>query len=58
MIKLLVTDLDGTFIMPHPVDGNYVCDANKEALHRFIAQGGSATLSARDTLTHLSATTT
>lgn len=48
MIKLLVTDLDGTFIMPQPVDGNYVCDANKEALHRFIAQGGRfATASGR-----------
>lgn len=48
MIKLLVTDLDGTFIMPQPVDGNYVCDANKEALHRFIEQGGRfATASGR-----------
>ncbi len=48
MIKLLVTDLDGTFIMPQPVNGNYVSDANKEALHRFMAQGGRfATASGR-----------
>ena len=48
MIKLLVTDLDGTFIMPQPVNGNYVSDANKEALHRFIEQGGRfATASGR-----------
>ena len=48
MIKLLVTDLDGTFIMPQTIDGNYVCDANKEALHCFIAQGGRfATASGR-----------
>lgn len=48
MIKLLVTDLDGTFIMPQPIDGNYVCKENKEALKRFIEQGGRfATASGR-----------
>lgn len=48
MIKLIVTDLDGTFIMPSKVDGKIVSKENTEALHRFIAQGGRfATASGR-----------
>ncbi len=40
MIKLLVSDLDGTFIMSKPVDGKIVSKENTEAIHRFIEQGG------------------
>lgn len=48
MIKLLVTDLDGTFIMPEPIDGKIISKENTEALHRFIEQGGRfATASGR-----------
>ena len=48
MIKLIVTDLDGTFIMPSPVDGKIVSQENTEALHRFIEKGGKfATASGR-----------
>lgn len=48
MIKLLVTDLDGTFIMPKEIDGKYVCKENADALQRFVAQGGQfATASGR-----------
>ena len=48
MIKLLVTDLDGTFILPEAIDGKRISKENTEALHRFIAQGGKfATASGR-----------
>lgn len=40
MIKLLISDLDGTFIMPKPIDGKIVSKENYEAIHKFIAQGG------------------
>lgn len=40
MIKLLISDLDGTFIMPKPIDGKIVSKENTEAIHKFIEQGG------------------
>lgn len=41
MIKLLVSDLDGTFLMPHPVDGKSVSKENFDAMQRFRASGGT-----------------
>lgn len=40
MIKLLVSDLDGTFIMPKPIDGKIVSKENYDAVHKFVKQGG------------------
>ncbi len=40
MIKLLVTDLDGTFLAPDHRPGRYITEENKEALDRFRQQGG------------------
>ena len=40
MIKLLVTDLDGTFLAPNHTPEKYVSDENKNALERFREQGG------------------
>lgn len=40
MIKLLVTDLDGTFLLPRPMDGHAVSAENKRNLERFREQGG------------------
>lgn len=41
MIKLLVSDLDGTFLMKEPVDGKSVCQENYDAMQRFRAAGGT-----------------
>ena len=40
MIKLLVTDLDGTFLAPNHTPEKYVSDENINALERFREQGG------------------
>lgn len=40
MIKLLVTDLDGTFLSPSHQPGKRISDENKESLRRFREQGG------------------
>lgn len=40
MIKLLVTDLDGTFLLPKQEPGKAVSDENKIALEKFREQGG------------------
>ena len=40
MIKLLVTDLDGTFLRPNHTPDNFISQENKEALERFRMQGG------------------
>ncbi|MGN1343031.1 MAG: Cof-type HAD-IIB family hydrolase [Traorella sp.] len=40
MIKLLVTDLDGTFLLPQAINGSYVSDENRKMLEKFRNQGG------------------
>lgn len=41
MIKLLVSDLDGTFLMKRPVNGKVVSKENFEAMMRFREAGGT-----------------
>ena len=41
MIRLLVSDLDGTFLMSEAVDGSFVSKENMEAMKRFRAAGGT-----------------
>jgi len=41
MIKLLVSDLDGTFLMPKVIDGKAVSPENIEAMNKFRAKGGT-----------------
>lgn len=41
MIKLLVSDLDGTFLMKKPIDGKAVCKENFDAMMRFREAGGT-----------------
>lgn len=41
MIRLLVSDLDGTFLMPRPVNGKFVSQENVDAMNRFRQAGGT-----------------
>lgn len=41
MIKLLISDLDGTFLMRKPVDGKVVSKENFDAMMRFREKGGT-----------------
>jgi len=41
MIKLLVSDLDGTFLMKKPIDGKAVSKENFDAMMRFREAGGT-----------------
>lgn len=41
MIKLLVSDLDGTFLMKRPVDGKVVSKENFDAMMKFREAGGT-----------------
>ncbi|MCF0111857.1 MAG: HAD family phosphatase [Erysipelotrichaceae bacterium] len=41
MIKLLVSDLDGTFLMPKPINGKTVSEENYNAMMKFREAGGT-----------------